>query len=75
VEPLEANITALLDTARVKWAQYLSPGIKVPTEWDKATYDSLVNRITVISAEPGWKGRSLSIRQRSINKSGNRLVL
>ena len=51
VEPLEANITALLDTANVKWKQYLSPGIQVPTEWGKATYDSLINRISVINAE------------------------
>jgi hypothetical protein len=51
VEPLEVNITALLDPAHVKWAQYLSPGIEVPTEWGKATYDSLVNRITVLAEE------------------------
>lgn len=51
VEPLEANITALLDTAHVKWGQYLSPGITVPTEWGKATYDSLVNRIKVLVEE------------------------
>jgi hypothetical protein len=51
VEPLEANITTLLDTANVKWKQYLSPGLKVPTEWGKATYDSLADRISVIDAE------------------------
>jgi hypothetical protein len=42
-EPLEPNITALPDTANVKWKQFLSPGIKVPTEWGKATFDSLHN--------------------------------
>jgi hypothetical protein len=41
VEPLEANITSLPDPEKVKWQQYLSPGIAVPTEWGKATYDSL----------------------------------
>ncbi|MBN1791230.1 MAG: hypothetical protein JW830_12080 [Bacteroidales bacterium] len=51
VEPLEPNITALIDTAHVKWEQYLSPGIKVPTEWGKATYDSLMNRIPTIQEE------------------------
>ena len=51
VEPLEANITALLDTAGVKWKQYLSPGIKVPTDWGKATYDSLINLIAAVNAE------------------------
>jgi hypothetical protein len=43
VEPLEANITALPDKKNVKWKDYLSPGISVPTDWGKATYDSLVN--------------------------------
>jgi hypothetical protein len=51
VEPLEPNITALIDTAHVKWEQYLSPGLEVPTEWGKATYDSLVNRISAIQEE------------------------
>jgi hypothetical protein len=35
VEPLEPNITALLDPAHVKWADLLSPGIAVPTEYGK----------------------------------------
>ena len=51
VEPLEANITALLDTANVKWEQYLSPGIKVPTEWGKATFDNLEIRRDTLYAE------------------------
>jgi hypothetical protein len=46
VEPLDPNITILSDTANVKWKQYLSPGIKVPTEWGKAKFDSLNNLIT-----------------------------
>jgi hypothetical protein len=51
VEPLDPNITILLDTADVKWKQYLSPGIKVPTEWGKATFDSLNNRIVILKKE------------------------
>ena len=35
VEPLEPNITALLDPANVKWKELLSPGIGVPTEYGK----------------------------------------
>jgi hypothetical protein len=50
VEPLEPNITALPDTADVKWKQFLSPGIKVPTEWGKAKYDSLVDQIAAARA-------------------------
>lgn len=33
VEPTEPNITALLDTHHIKWEQYLTPGIAVPTPW------------------------------------------
>ncbi len=51
VEPLDPNITILLDTANVKWKQYLSPGIKVPTEWGKATFDSLNNRMVALNRE------------------------
>jgi len=35
LEPTEANITALLDPQNVKWKDMLSPGIEVPTPWEK----------------------------------------
>jgi hypothetical protein len=41
VDPLEPNITALLDPARIKWQDQLSPGVALPTEWGKETLDSL----------------------------------
>lgn len=41
VEPLEPNITALLDPSRVKWQDQLAPGIAVPTEYGKILRDSL----------------------------------
>ncbi len=41
VEPLEPNITALLDPGRVKWADLLSPGISVPTDWGKDRIEAL----------------------------------
>jgi hypothetical protein len=41
VEPLEANITALLDPADVKWKDLLSPGIGVPTEYGKDKAEAL----------------------------------
>ncbi|MEN6561903.1 MAG: M64 family metallopeptidase [Acidobacteriota bacterium] len=41
VEPLEPNITALLDPARVKWQDLLSPGIGIPTEYGKAQIEAL----------------------------------
>jgi hypothetical protein len=41
VEPLEPNITALLDPSHVKWADQLSPGIAVPTEYGKDRIEAL----------------------------------
>lgn len=40
VEPTEPNITALLDPARLKWADCVTPGTAVPTPWEKAAYDA-----------------------------------
>jgi len=44
LEPLEPNITALLDPDNVKWKKLLTPGIEVPTPWGKETYEELTNR-------------------------------
>jgi hypothetical protein len=41
VEPKEPNITALLDPAHLKWKALLTPGIAVPTPWEKAAFDAL----------------------------------
>ena len=41
IEPLEPNITALLDPANVKWKDLLSPGIGVPTEYGKEEIEGL----------------------------------
>jgi hypothetical protein len=40
VEPWEANITALLDPASLKWKNLVEPGTPLPTPWDKETYDN-----------------------------------
>lgn len=39
IEPLEPNITALLDPADLKWKHLATPGIEIPTPWEKAGYD------------------------------------
>jgi len=39
VEPREANITAFLDPKNVKWKDLLTPGIAVPTPWEKEAFD------------------------------------
>ena len=41
VEPLEPNITALLNPAEVKWKALLSPGIAVPTDYGKDKIEAL----------------------------------
>jgi hypothetical protein len=40
VEPVEPNITALVNN-ELKWKNDSTPGIEVPTPWEKANYDSL----------------------------------
>ncbi|MBI9072389.1 MAG: peptidase M64 [Melioribacteraceae bacterium] len=40
IEPVEPNITALLNKENVKWKDLLEKGIEVPTKWNKAEYDS-----------------------------------
>jgi hypothetical protein len=40
-EPLEPNITALLDPENLKWKDLISPGIKIPTEYGKQELEKL----------------------------------
>jgi hypothetical protein len=41
VEPLEPNITALLDPAHLKWQDLVSPGVGIPTEYGKEEREKL----------------------------------
>jgi len=41
VEPLEPNITALLNPNEVKWKELLTPGLAVPTEYGKDKIEAL----------------------------------
>lgn len=43
VEPVEPNITALLDPAKLKWRSLVSPGVAIPTLWEKAEFDNMDN--------------------------------
>ncbi len=43
IEPVEPNITALLDPAKLKWSQYVTPGIAIPTPWEKEEFDRMDN--------------------------------
>lgn len=40
IEPVEPNITALLNPDELKWKEYITSGIKIPTPWEKENYDS-----------------------------------
>ena len=41
VEPVEPNITALLDKSKLKWVADKTPGIQIPTPWEKNEFDSI----------------------------------
>jgi len=41
IEPLEPNVTALMNPPNVKWREFVSSGMEIPTPWDKAAYDSM----------------------------------
>jgi len=43
VEPVEPNITALLDPGNLKWKQWTTPGIAIPTPWEKEEFDRMDN--------------------------------
>ncbi len=41
VEPVEPNITALLDTSNVKWKKWLTKGIGLPSFWEKKEFEEM----------------------------------
>jgi hypothetical protein len=51
IEPLEPNITALLDPTDIKWKDQLFPGIDIPTPWDKEEYEELTGRFEKLREE------------------------
>lgn len=40
-EPVEPNITRLLDENNLKWKNLITPGIEIPTPWEKGNYDKM----------------------------------
>lgn len=40
-EPVEPNITRLLDKNILKWKNRITPGIEIPTPWEKENYDKM----------------------------------
>ncbi len=41
IEPGEPNITALLDPENLKWKELVTPGVEIPTPWEKEDYDRM----------------------------------
>ena len=41
VEPLEANITALLEPGNIKWKELVTKKTAVPTPWEKAAFEAM----------------------------------
>jgi hypothetical protein len=62
-EPSEPNITALLDPTDLKWKHLVTPGVEVPTSWEKADYDK---------ADLAWqeKRRRLNDRVAELRRTG-----
>jgi hypothetical protein len=51
VEPAEPNITALFGPGRLKWKNLTSPGVEIPTRWEKADFDAMDNAYQKIRGE------------------------
>lgn len=41
LEPVEPNITRAFDLNNIKWKEFLSKGIEIPTLWEKENYDKM----------------------------------
>lgn len=39
IEPVEPNITRLYNRNNLKWKNFITPGIEIPTPWEKEEYD------------------------------------
>jgi hypothetical protein len=55
LEPVEANITALLDPTKLKWKKLVSAGVSVPTPWEKEEFDRMDNAYQEVRREVNAK--------------------
>lgn len=68
IEPTEPNITALIDPNRLKWKDQLSEGIEIPTDWNKAEYDSMSILLSELRSERNHELSRLKQNQASQEK-------
>lgn len=69
IEPAEPNITALLDPENLKWKDMMSPGLEIPTEWGKQTFDSLNVTIGKLYREKAQKLKEVKSKSEKENIS------
>lgn len=55
VEPAEPNITVLLEPGKLKWKSLVSPGVEVPTRWEKTEFDAMDNAYQKVRSEINGK--------------------
>ncbi|MFC2155607.1 M64 family metallopeptidase [Acidobacteriota bacterium] len=78
IEPVESNITALLDPNRLKWKEHVSEGIELPSKWRKEAFEKFAMEYQAKRAE---LNREIAGLQRSgaakteIEKLKNRLAI
>ncbi|GAB4337828.1 MAG: hypothetical protein Kow0037_21210 [Calditrichia bacterium] len=68
IEPVEPNITRLLNPQWVKWQKLLSPDVMVPTDWGKQIYDELGAKISKLHAEMREQVKKLEAKGKSAEK-------
>ncbi len=69
VEPWEANVTALLDPAELKWHSFTEENTPLPTPWSKAFFDSLeAVRRTWDRSKPGYYEKWDKLRVQQLEK-------
>ena len=55
LEPPDPNITSLLDPGNLKWKNLATPGIEIPTPWEKEAYDRMDNAYQKVRGEINQK--------------------
>ena len=55
IEPVEPNITALLDPKKLKWRALATPGVAIPTPWEKEGFEKIDNAYQKVRREINQK--------------------